>query len=109
MTCSLTRVLSEDTCWPVVEIAALHFFFFKLVRGSPADALKLTANTETPVYLRPGGDFSQAAGTMLKCVQSVCAVLVIPFSDSVGTSKRWAALTARTAPPRKQSGRTTSP
>lgn len=29
MTCSLTHMLSEDTWWPVDEIAALHFFKFE--------------------------------------------------------------------------------
>lgn len=28
MTCSLTHMLSEDTWWPVEEIAALHFIHF---------------------------------------------------------------------------------
>lgn len=84
------------------------FAFFQVWTSTPADALKLTANTEPPVF-NAWGNFNKAAGTILELVQLVHAVLIICFFfDTVGTFRRWAALTARTAPPRKQSGKTTS-
>lgn len=70
MTCSLTHMLSEDTWWPVDEIAALHFF--QVWTSTLADALKLTANTEPPVF-NAWGEFQQScrdnSGT---CTVSPC-------------------------------------
>lgn len=108
MTCSLTRMLSEDTWWPVEEKAALHFFQVWML----TPALKLTANTAPPVC-SAWGNLDKAAGTIHKLAQlSLCCahnLFLFLFFDTVGTFRRWAALTARTALPRKQSGKTTSP
>lgn len=110
MTCSLTSALSEDTWWPVEVITTLLFpsFFF----SSPADALKLSACTTPPAF-KAWGNFCKAAGTFLEIVTKslLCLYVVVVFflfMYSVGTFRRWAALTARTAHPRKQSGETTS-
>lgn len=91
-----------------------YFAFFPQVwLSSPADTLKLTTSTKPPAF-KGWGNFSICRDNSGNC-HLVFAVLICfvflkyIFMYAVGTFRRWAALTARTARPRKQSGRTTSP